>query len=72
MSEPIQKLLGFNFCMAKRFVVWPIMDMKEAKSDVNVNVLKSDKKTPEKVSKKIVGLKLRCEVAMVTKIVKNT
>ena len=35
ISEQIQKLLGFNFCMTKHIVVLLIMDMKEAKSDVN-------------------------------------
>ena len=31
----IQKLRGFNFCMTKHIVVLLIMDMKEAKFDVN-------------------------------------
>ena len=35
MSEQIKKSLGFNFCMTKHIVVLLIMDMKEAKSDVN-------------------------------------
>ena len=36
MSEKIQKkTMGFNFCMTKHIVVFLIMDMKEAKSDVN-------------------------------------
>ena len=35
MSEQIQTWMGFNFFMTKHIVVMVIMDMKEAKSDVN-------------------------------------